>query len=290
MEQKLASIIDARNLDATLPCTAVGEPRDATPPARAFPAQSTMDKIVKRGRLIVGSSYNISLFGELDPVSGNVGGFDNDLAKEIARDLGLRPDQIQFVDILIEDRIPALQEGRVDIVVEVMTITPDRKQLIDFSRPYYIAGQSVLVPRSNRAISGLRDLANKEVCVISGSTSIPTLTEFSPRANLVQAPSPSECLDMVKDGEVDAMSTDDIILAGFAQTDPDLVLVGGQFTREAYGVGIPKGQLEMVDFVNGVIDRMITDGTWGKYYYQYLADIPGLSDVADAKQRLLTGG
>ena len=289
MEQQLSGIIDARNLDATLPCDALGRPKEETPPSRNFPAGSPMDQIVKRGKLIVGSSYNIALFGELDPVSGNIGGFDSDLAKEIAHDLGLREDQVEFVDTLIEDRIPALQEGRVDIVVEAMTITPERQEVVDFSRPYYVAGQSILVPRGNRSISGLRDLAGKDVCVISGSTSIPALTELAPGARLVQAPSPADCVKLVKDGKAGAMSTDDIILAGFASEDPELVLVGGQFTREPYGVGVPKGQTDMLDFVNGVIDRMIEDGSWGRSYYQYLADIPGLPDVADAKRRLLSG-
>jgi polar amino acid transport system substrate-binding protein len=286
MQSQLSRSIDSQELDATLPCDRDGLPNDPEPTARSFPPGSTMDQIVRRGRLVVGTSYNIALFGELDPVSGKVSGFDNDVAKEIARELGLREDQIDFVDTLIEDRVPALQEKSVDMVIEAMTITPERAQLVEFSRPYYIAGQSLLVRRGNRSVSSLRDLAGRQVCVIAGSTSIPTLTAQAPRATLVFAPGPMDCVTQVRAGAVDAMSTDDIILAGFAADYDDVVLVGGRFTREPYGVAIPKGQTDMVAFVNEVIEHMIADGRWGRIYYEYLSDIPGLPGVAEAKQRL----
>jgi polar amino acid transport system substrate-binding protein len=245
-----------------------------------------MDQIVKRGRLVVGVTYNTPLFGELDPLSGDVRGFDNELAKEIAREMGLRADQIEYVDVLVEQRLPALQENRVDIVVMTITITPEREEIISFSRPYYLAGQSILVRRHNRSVSSLRDLSGKRVCVIAGSTSIPTLMEKAPQATQVQAPSAGDCLTQVVSGAVDAASTDDIILAGFAAENDEVILVGGQFTEEPYGVGIPEGKADMVEFVDSVIARMIEDGRWGRLYYEHLADVPGLPDVKEAKEQL----
>jgi polar amino acid transport system substrate-binding protein len=286
MEHDLARSIDSPNLAMTLPCEANGSPSHLEPLAPDFPPDSTMAKIVDRGRLVVGVSYNIALFGELDPLSGVVSGFDNELAKEIAREMGFGVGQIQFVDMLPEERLPALQEGRVDLVVMAITITPEREEIIDLSRPYYIAGQTILVRRSNRSISGLRDLADKRVCVITTSTSIPVLTQLAPRAILVPGSSPGDCRDRVVAGAVDAMTTDDIILAGFAAEDDDLVLVGGKFTEEPYGVGVPQGQRDMIEFINGVIRRMIEDGRWGRIYYEHLADIPGLPSVQEAKERL----
>jgi Bacterial extracellular solute-binding proteins, family 3 len=137
MEKDLSRSIASANLEATLPCEANGTPSRTEPVVQAFPPGSTMAQMVQRGRLVVGVSYNIALFGELDPLSGAVSGFDNELAKEIARELGFRLDQIQFVDLRPAERLPALQEGRVDLVVMAITITPAREQVIDFSRPYY---------------------------------------------------------------------------------------------------------------------------------------------------------
>jgi polar amino acid transport system substrate-binding protein len=287
MQEELTRAIDAPNLDATLPCAADGTPAEALPLNPEFPSGSTMDQIVQRGSLTVGVSYNIALFGELDPLSGVVSGFDNELVKEIAREMGFREDQIEFVDILPEERLPALQEGRVDLVVMAITITEERRQIVDFSRPYYIAGQTLLVRRNNRSIGGLRDLAGREVCVIATSTSIPALTERAPQAVLATAPSPGACLDRLLSGQVEVMSTDDIILAGFAAENDGLVLVGGKFTAEPYGVGVPKGKNDMVAFVDSVIDRLIDDGRWGRIYYEYLADIPGLPSVHEARGRLI---
>ena len=288
METELADSIAAPRLDAVLPCGADGTALDSAPPIRAFPSGSTMAQIVERGRLTVGVSYAIPLFGEIDPLSGNVFGVDNDLVKEIARELGLRPEQIEFVELPPPERLPALQERRVDMVVEAITITPERRQLVDFSRPYFVAGQSLLVNRSNRSIAGLRDLAGKKVCVIATSTGIPVLQAQAPKANLVEAPSPAACLEQLLARAVDAMTTDDVLLAGLAAQNDGLLLVGGKFTVEPYGVGLPKGSADMVAFVDDVIDRMIDDGRWGRIYYEYLADIPGLTAVGDARQRVGT--
>lgn len=287
MEAHLRHSIDSDRLDTTLPCDDEGSPREDLPVARTFPPGSTMAEIVERGKLVVGVSYNIALFGELDPLSGAVSGFDNDFAMEIAREMGLRRDQIEFVDMIPSERLGALQRREVDLVVMALTITPQRAELVDFSKPYYMAGQTILVPRQSRSISGLRDLADRDVCVIDSSTAVATIEDRAPDANLVLGASPGDCLGKLLANEVEAIALDDIILAGFAAENPELMLVGGTFTDEPYGVGVPKGHGDMVEFVNGVIDAMLEDGRWGRIYYEYLADIAGLPNVPDAKQRLL---
>jgi ABC-type amino acid transport substrate-binding protein len=286
MEGSLSAAIDSDSLEATLPCDQAGLPRSSEPFAKSFPEGSTMARIVEEGKLTVGISHNIALFGELDPVSGEVSGFDVDLAREIARELGLREDQIEFVDLLVEDRVPYVAQGKVDMVVMVATITPERLEVVDFSRPYFLAGQSLLVDEARRTISNVRDLPGKRVCVPTGGTSIDTLTEMAPLAELAPLANIQDCVTALKNGEVDAFSTDDIVLAGFAAENEGLVLVGGQLTQEPYGVILPKGQTDMVQFVNGAITAMIEDGRWGKLYYQYMADIPGLAPVPAAKERL----
>jgi polar amino acid transport system substrate-binding protein len=249
-----------------------------------------MEQIVNRGKVVIGVSYGISLFGEIDPIANRLSGFDIDLGREIARELGLAEDQIEFVDTLVEDRIPALQEGRVDMVILAMTITPERAQLIDFSRPYFLAGQSILVRKTTSTISSIRDLGGKEVCLVPSSTSVPVITAQAPAAEIVYQPTFPDCVAEMNDGNVDAVSTDDIILAGFASKDQNLTLVGGQFTREPYGVAFAKGKEDLVDFVDTIINTMIVDGRWGKIYYEYLGDIPGLPSVSEAKSRLPASG
>lgn len=289
MEGGLAESIDSNFLEAALPCNREGSPNPTNPPTRSFPQTSTMAEIIARGKLVIGVSYNIALFGQLDPVSGVVSGFDADLGREIAKAMGLREDQIEFRDLLVEERIPALQSGEVDMVIVVMTITPGREEQVEFSRPYYLAGQSILVQRDARTVSSLRDLGGRRVCVPTESTSEETLMEVAPGVELVYRETLPACVAALKDDEVDAMSTDDIILAGFAADDDELVLVGGQFTQEPYGVALPDGDVEFAAFIDGVIEEMIGDGRWGKLYYQYLGDIPGLASVDEAKRNLPSG-
>ena len=168
-----------------------------------------------------------------------------------------------------------------------LTITPARQKEIAFSRPYYVAGQSILVRRADRSVSGLSDLAGKRVCAVAGTTSSVTLSQRAPDAALVMGASDGDCATQLLAGSVDAMSSDDVVLAGLASENPGLTLVGGKFTEEPYGIGIPIANQDMAMFVDGVIDRMISDGRWGRLYYEYLSDIPGLPSVSDAKQHLL---
>lgn len=191
------------------------------------------------------------------------------------------------MEIKSNERLQVLQTDRADIVAMTLTITPDREEQIAFSRPYYVAGQSILVRRNDHSITGLRDLAGKRVCAATGTTTSATLADRAPEAVLVGAASPGDCLTQLLAGAVDAISSDDVILAGLASENEGVILVGGQFTQEPYGVGIPLGNRDMVGFVDGVIDQMISDGRWGRLYYRYLSDIVGLPSVAAAKQRLL---
>jgi ABC-type amino acid transport substrate-binding protein len=286
MQQYLSSSIDTDELEATLPCNLAGIPPDTGPVASRFLPGSTMDQIADRGKITIGVSYSVRLFGLIDPISGRLNGFDADLGREIARELGLRQDQVEFVELISPDRIPALLEDRVDIVISTMTINADRLQQIDFSRPYFLAGQSVLIKRGNQTISSVRHLEGKRACVVPETTSERNVRIVAPQVQLMTTPTWAECVAALNDGRVEAVTTDDIILAGFAAADDDLQLVGGQFTREPYGVGVKKGKEDLVQFINDLIDRMLADGRWGRLYYEYLGDISGLASVSDAKAKL----
>jgi ABC-type amino acid transport substrate-binding protein len=258
----------------------------AASPTPSFAAGSTMAQIVERGKLTVGVKYDVPLFGLLDPVSRKVDGFDVALAKEIAKKLGLREDQIEFVEAISANRIPYLQEDKADIIISTMTINAQRKEQIEFSRPYYLAGQSILVKKETTNINGINDLNGKRVCSAQGSTSETNIKEKAPQAELLSLQTYSACVSAMKDGRVDAVSTDDIILAGFAASDNTLKLVGGQFTQELYGVGIKKGKTDMAQFVSTLIGEMLADGRWEKLYNQYLGNVGGLPPAAEAKGKL----
>jgi len=167
-----------------------------------------------------------------------------------------------------------------------MTINAMRKEQIEFSRPYYLAGQSILVQRSNTNINGINDLNGKRVCSAQGSTSEQNIAQMAPQAQLLSLQTYSACVQSMKDGRVDAVSTDDIILAGFAATDRDLKLVGGQFTQEAYGIGVKKGKTDMAKFIDDLLNKMLQDGRWEQLYKQYLGDVQGLPPSTEAKAKL----
>lgn len=268
--------------------TTPGGTTAATKPAAAptFAADSTMGKIVAKGKLTVGVKFDQPGFGLKDPVTGKVDGFDVQMAKEIGHALGLKDDQIEFVEAVSANRIPFLQEDKVDLVIATMTINADRKTQIDFSRPYYLAGQSILVKKDNTTIKSVDDLNGKNVCSVQGSTSEKNVKAKAPQANLLSLTGYAACVDAMKSGRVEAVSTDDIILAGFAASDTSLKLVGGQFTQEPYGIGVKKGKTDFVQFIDALIAKELSDGTWDKIYDKYLGKVEGLPKAADARAKL----
>jgi glutamate transport system substrate-binding protein len=257
------------------------------PAAQSFPPGSTMDQIVQRGKITIGVKYDVPLFGQLDPVTNKLDGFDVALGKAIATELGLRENQIEFTEAISANRIPYLQEDRADVIISTMTINAMRKEQIEFSRPYYLAGQSILVQRSNTNINGINDLNGKRVCSAQGSTSEQNIAQMAPQAQLLSLQTYSACVQSMQDGRVDAVSTDDIILAGFAAVpNSNLKLVGGQFTQEAYGIGVKKGKTDMAAFIDDLLNKMLQDGRWEQLYKQYLGDVQGLPPSTEAKAKL----
>jgi polar amino acid transport system substrate-binding protein len=251
------------------------DPRASLSPPATMPAPghmppgSAMQKIFDKGRLTVGVDQNTYLFGYRDAVSGQVVGFDIDIARQIAKAIFGDPDRIELTAITTAQRIPFVQNNPLNIVVDTMTINCDRLHQVDFSTVYYDAGQEILVPRASTAKS-LADLGGKKVCAAAGSTSITTIAGTASHPVPVSVADWTDCLVMLQQGQVDAVSTDDTILAGMAAQDPNTKLVGPPFTSEPYGVAISRSSPDMVRFVNGVLAQIRADGTWAKLYSQWL--------------------
>ncbi|MCE6997515.1 glutamate ABC transporter substrate-binding protein [Saccharothrix sp. S26] len=248
-------------------------PTGPLPPPGQMPAGSTMARIQAQGRLIAGVDQNTYLMGFRNPISGELEGFDVDLAREVARAVLGDPDAIQFTVLTSEQRIPALERGEVDIVVRTMTATCERWQKVNFSTVYLQAGQRVLVP-ANSEVTGIESLGGKRVCATKGSSSLANVAAASPKPVPVSVPNWTDCLVMLQQGQVDAISTDDTILAGFAAQDPYTKVVGPQFTDEPYGMAFPKADEDFVRFVNALLERLRADGTWARLHQRWLGDPP----------------
>jgi glutamate transport system substrate-binding protein len=191
-------------------------------------------------------------------------GFDVDVARYVAQELGYSEDQITFRETPSANRESMLQNGDVDMIFATYSITDDRKQVIDFAGPYFIAGQDLLVAADNTDITGPEDLEGKNLCSVTGSTSAEKIkTDYAEGVQLLERPGYAECVTALSAGQVDAVTTDDIILAGLAAANGDgnLKVVGAPFSEEQYGVGLPKGSDQCED-INAAITKMIDDGTW----------------------------
>ena len=235
------------------------------PSPGAMPPGSTMAAIAERGRLIVGVDQNTDLFGFRDPATGQLEGFDIDIAREIARAIFGDPDRIQLKVVNASQRESVLQSGEVDLVVRTYSITCARKQLVDFSTVYYEANQKILSAKGS-GIDSAASLAGKRVCAVSGTTSLSKLDELNPRPKIYGATTWTDCLLMLQQGQVDAISTDDAVLKGLAKQDPTVDVVGDSIAKEPYGIGVNKDHPDLVRFVNGVLEKIRNDGTWQRLY------------------------
>src|SRR6478735_7762575 len=181
-------------------------------------ADDAVSTIKARGRLIVGLDIGSNLFSFRDPITGEITGFDVDIAGEVARDIFGTPSAVEYRILSSADRITALQNNTVDIVVKTMTITCDRRKLVNFSTAYFTAYQRILAPRES-AISQASDLSGRRVCVASGTTSLDRVRQIAPPPIIVTVVSWADCLVALQQREVDAVSTDDSILAGLVAQD-----------------------------------------------------------------------
>ena len=254
-------------------------PTGALPTPGAMPAGTTMAAIQERGRLIVGVSGDTLLFGARNPLTGNIEGFDIDMLKEVAKAIFGEggENKIEYKVITYADRLPRLEagpdNGGVDIVAHTMTINCNRWLRIAFSSVYYAAGQRVLVKKGqNFASIGDLDAARATVCAPEGSTNIDEIrnTDKYPGLVVVGTPDITDCLVGMQQGEIDAATGDDTVLAGFAAQDPNTEVVGKRFTEEPYGLGMGKDNIDFVEFVNAVLEDVRSSGRWLEIYDTWL--------------------
>ena len=262
--QRLALPAAAR---ATPACDPTASLRPAGPP-QVTPG-SFMARIRARGHLIAGVDQSTYHFGYLNPLNGKIEGFDIDMVRAVAAAIFGNPNKVQYKAISDAQRIPDIQSGAVDIVAHTMTINCERLQQVDFSTVYYDAGQRVLVEAGSPA-KGIGDLGGQKVCATTGSTSIANIRAASSHPIPVAVAYWTDCLVLLQQGQVAAISTDDSILAGLAAQDPWTRIVGPRFTDEPYGLAISKQHPDFVRFVNAVLARLRSNGQWAASYARWV--------------------
>jgi polar amino acid transport system substrate-binding protein len=228
-----------------------------------------MAKIQSEGRLILGTSQDTLLFSSRNPFSGQIEGFDVDMGRQIAQAIFGDPKKIQIKVIAYDDRVNAPRNGAVHIVADTMTANCARWKDVNFSSVYYEAGQKVLVSSTSEAKT-IEDLGGKRICSAAGSTSYDNIALVKTKPVPVAMPAFGDCLVAFQRNEVDAISTDDTILAGMAAQDPYAKVIGPRFTEEPYAMAISPEHPDFTRFVNAVLEKNRQNGTWTATYRKWL--------------------
>ena len=229
----------------------------------SFAEGTTMARLQQEGAVTIGTKFDQPLFG-LKNLEGKPEGFDVEIAKLIAGEMGIAPDKVEFIESVSANREPFIQQDKVDFVVATYTINDERKKVVDFAGPYYEAGQDIMVAKGNpEGIAGPDDLAGKKVCSVTGSTPAENIRENYPEAKLTEFDVYSKCAEALKNGQVQAVTTDNVILLGLISKDQEAFeLVGKPFTKEPYGIGVKKGDTEFRNFINDTLEKIEQDGRW----------------------------
>jgi glutamate transport system substrate-binding protein len=242
-----------------------------------FDAGTTMAELNEAGSITIGTKFDQPGFGLLNPNTNTPDGFDVEIGKLIAAELGIDADDITWTETVSANRESFIQNGNVDLVVATYTINDTRKQLVDFAGPYYEAGQDIMVAADNpEGIEGPEDLAGKNVCSVEGSTPAENIRTNYPEAQLTLFDVYSKCADALRNGQVDAVTTDNVILTGLVEGGQGAFeLVGNPFTEEPYGIGLALGDTEFRNWINDVLEEAFEDGRWAEAWDRTAGSITG---------------
>lgn len=214
-------------------------------------------------KIVIGTKFDQPGLGIKNP-DGTMSGFDVDVATYVAKELGYSPDKIEWKESPSPQRETLIQNDQVKFIAATYSITNSRKEKIDFAGPYLITGQSLLVRSDNTDITGAESLQNnKKLCSVGSSTPAQNIKTKYPNVQLQQYDTYSACVEALKNGAVDAVTTDEVILAGFAAQSPGTFkIVGKPFSEEKYGIGLKKGDTELRTKINDALEKMAKDGSW----------------------------
>jgi glutamate transport system substrate-binding protein len=255
-----------------LPLAACGEsnnPGSNNPPANTgatFEDGTTMATLNKAGKVKIGTKFDQPLFG-LKGLDGKPGGFDVEVGKLIAAKLGISADNIEWIETPSKVREEVIEQGKVDFVVATYTINKTRKERITFAGPYYEAGQDLMVKKDDSKVTGPESLkaAGTRVCSVTGSTPAENIKKYIDADKLTLFDVYSKCADALRTGQVDAVTTDNVILLGLIDASKgEFKLVGKPFTKEPYGIGIKKGDTKFCQFIDDTLKEASGNGSYEK--------------------------
>jgi glutamate transport system substrate-binding protein len=223
------------------------------------------------GKIVIGTKFDQPGLGLKNP-DGTMSGFDVDVATYVAGQLGFAPDKIEWKESPSAQRETLIQNDQVKFIAATYSITDARKEKVSFAGPYLVTGQSLLVKADNTDIAGPDSLQNnKKLCSVSGSTPAQRIKDKYPGVQLQQYDTYSACIEALKNGAIDAVTTDEVILAGYAAQSPGTFKIVGQpFSEENYGIGLKKDDTELQTKINGAITKMEADGDWAKAFEKNL--------------------
>ncbi|MGE7760092.1 transporter substrate-binding domain-containing protein [Peribacillus sp. NPDC097895] len=231
--------------------------------------KDVLAQVKDKDEIVFGVKNDTRLFGLKNPSTGEVEGFDIDIAKALAAEILGDENKVKFKEVTSKTRMALLNNGDIDAIVATMTITEDRKKEVDFTDVYFDAGQSLLVKKGSD-IKGIDDLKGKKVLAVKGSTSSINIREKAPDAQVLEFENYSEAFAALKSGQGDALTTDDSILYGMADEDPNYELVGGTFTDEPYGIAVKKGNEEFVAELNKALKSLKDSGKYDEIHDKWI--------------------
>ncbi|WHY54428.1 transporter substrate-binding domain-containing protein [Peribacillus simplex] len=231
--------------------------------------KDVLAQVKEKDKIVFGVKNDTRLFGLKNPKTGEVEGFDIDIAKALAAEILGDENKVEFKEVTSKTRMALLNNGDIDAIVATMTITEDRKKEVDFTDVYFDAGQSLLVKKGSD-IKGIDSLKGKKVLAVKGSTSSINIREKAPEAQVLEFENYSEAFAALKSGQGDALTTDDSILYGMADEDPSYELVGGTFTEEPYGIAVKKGNADFVDELNKALKSLKDSGKYDEIHDKWI--------------------
>ncbi len=231
--------------------------------------EDVLAQVKEKDKIVFGVKNDTRLFGLKNPSTGEVEGFDIDIAKALAAEILGDENKVEFKEVTSKTRMALLNNGDIDAIVATMTITEDRKKEVDFTDVYFDAGQSLLVKKGSD-IKGIDSLKGKKVLAVKGSTSSINIREKAPEAQVLEFENYSEAFAALKSGQGDALTTDDSILYGMADEDPSYELVGGTFTEEPYGIAVKKGNSEFVEELNKALKSLKDSGKYDEIHDKWI--------------------
>lgn len=238
--------------------------------------QSVYQTVKQNDAINWGVKADTPLFGSMNIKDGKIRGFEIDLAEALTHEMLGKKAKANFVTTTANTKIQLLKNRNVDAVIAAMTITPERKKQVEFSKPYFPAGQSIMVA-NNSKITGVKDLNNKKVLVVKGTTAADAVHKFAPKAEILQFDDYGQAFAALKADQGDAFVTDNGILAGILRDNSGYKLAGGTFTNQPYGIAVNKGQTEMMNHINSALTKLEKDGTYNRLVKKWFGNIPGFN-------------